>query len=103
MDLTNLTTLKELGIAIVSVVAMVYLSKYLVDVLKQVVSDLTTQLKENREDYTNFVETNNHGNTERIEKSTTAMVEVAKSIEMHNRSTELHNQILERLIAKLDK
>lgn len=103
MDLTNLASLKELGIAITAIIIFGYITKYVIDTNKKVFDDLINQLKENRTDYTNFVNENNHQNTERIEKSTEAMVKVTQSIETHNRSTELYNQVLERLIAKLDK
>lgn len=96
MDVTTLTNLRDLGIAVIAVLAFGYITKYTIDTNKKVFDDLIGQLKSNREDYTNFVETNNHGNTERIEKSTEAMVKVSESIDKHN-------QVLERLIVKLDK
>lgn len=96
MESTSLLNLKELGIALVAVLGSGFLIKYIIDKNKEVFDVLITQLRENRTDYSNFVETNNHGNTERIEKSTEAMVEVAKAIEQHTR-------VVEKLVDRLDK
>lgn len=104
MDISNF---KELGIALSSIIIFAYFVKYIIDSNKEVFksmseankemfNSLITQLNENRTDYTSFVETNNHGNSDRIEKSTEAMVKVGAAIEGHT-------AILERLLIKLDK
>ena len=95
MDAGLLTNAKDIGIALTSVVGAGLLVKYIVDKNKEVFDALITQLKENREDYASFVESNNHGNSDRIEKSTEAMVTVAKAIESHTRA-------VERLMEKLN-
>lgn len=87
---------KEIGIALTAVVGAGFLIKYIVDKNKEVFDVLIQQLKENRTDYANFVENNNHNNSERIEKSTEAMVNVANAIEQHTR-------VVEKLLDKVEK
>jgi len=96
MDITQLSNLKELGIALVAVLGSGFLIKYIIDKNKDVFDSLVTQLQENRKDYADFVESNNHNNSERIEKSTEAMVTIANAIEQHTRA-------VEKLIDKLNK
>jgi geranylgeranyl pyrophosphate synthase len=83
MDLATIQNLKELGIGVTGMLILGYIV-YLV--LKQ--------LQENRKDYTAFVQSNNHGNTERIVESTKAMTEVANAIQAHTR-------IIEKLTDKI--
>ena len=83
-----LSSFKEIGIALASIVIFAYIVKYIIDKNKEVFDSLMGQLQQNRMDYTAFVETNNHGNTERIEKSTEAMTKVAVAIETHTRVLE---------------
>lgn len=101
MDLTTLGQLKEIGIALAAVAGFAYITKYTIDKNKEVFDALTAQLKNNQDNYTSFVQTNNHGNTERIEKSTAAMVEVASAIKESTKTQEIHNKALERLIDKI--
>lgn len=93
MDLSVLSNLKEVGIAIVAVVGAGFLIKYIIDKNKEVFDALIIQLQQNRKDYSEFVESNNHANSERIEKSTEAMVNVARAIEQHTK-------VVERLLDK---
>lgn len=87
---------KEIGIALTSVIGAGFLIKYIVDKNIEVFNALIEQLKENRQDYSNFVESNNHQNSERIEKSTEAIVSVSLAIEMHTKA-------VEKLIDNLDR
>ena len=89
-----LAELKEVGIAIGSIVVFAYILKYTIDKNKEIFDSLMLQLKENRTDYTKFVEDNNHSNSERIEKSTEAITKVASSIETHTK-------VLEKILEKL--
>lgn len=103
MDVSAIAQYKELGIALIAVCGSGFLIKYIIDKNKEVFDVLIEQLKQNRTDYSDFVESNNHGNSERIEKSTQAMVEVAKAIEQHTRTSEQHTRILEKLLDKIEK
>lgn len=96
METSLATSAKEIGIALTVVLGSGFLIKYIVDKNKEVFDSLMNQLKENRADYSAFVESNNHQNAERIEKSTAAMTTIATSIETHTKA-------VERLIDKLDK
>lgn len=96
MDTALFSNAKDVGIALTSVVGAGFLIKYIIDKNKEVFDALITQLKENRADYAAFVETNNHQNSDRIEKSTAAMVSVAGAIEQHTK-------VVERLVEKLDR
>lgn len=89
-----LSSFKEIGIALSSIVIFAYIVKYIIDKNQLVFNSLIQQLVQNRIDYTAFVESNNHGNTERIEKSTEAMTKVASSIEAHTRVVE---KLLDRM------
>lgn len=91
-----LQSAKEIGIALTAVVGAGFLIKYIVDKNKEVFDALIEQLQQNRNDYSTFVEDNNHNNSIRIEKSTEAMVTVAKAIESHTK-------VVEKLVAKLEK
>lgn len=90
-----LASFKEIGIAISSIVIFAYIVKYIIDKNQSVFNSLIEQLRQNRVDYTLFVETNNHANTERIEKSTEAMVKISSAIEQHTR-------VLEKLLDKIN-
>jgi len=81
----DLASLKELGIAGIAVVGFAY-----------VCFKLIKELGENRKDYCNFVQTSNHTTTELVKESTATMVSVRASIDNHN-------QVLEKLLDKLDK
>lgn len=96
MDLTTLGQLKEIGIALTAVVASGYITKYVIDKNKEVFDALISQLKDNQKYLSDFVETNNHGNTERIEKSTEAMAKTSEAIGQHT-------EVLRRLVDKLDR
>ena len=80
----DLSSFKELGIAVVAVGVIGYIT------LK-----LLSELSQNRKDYSSFVMDNNHTNTELVKEATATMVEVRNSIETHNR-------ILEKLIDKIN-
>lgn len=90
-----LAQLKDIGIALASILVFAYILKYTIDRNKEVFDTIMEQLKQNRADYSQFVETNNHSNSERIEKSTEAMTKIGMSIETHTK-------ILEKLINKYE-
>lgn len=98
MELSNI---KELGIAMLSVLTIGFLLKYVIDKNKEVFDSLIEQLQQNRTDYTNFVQANNHDNTDRIEKSTEALVKVATAIGEHTKVITDHTKVLEKMIDKL--
>lgn len=91
-----LSSFKEIGIALSSIVIFAYIVKYVIDKNKEVFDSLILQLVENRKDYSSFVLENNHGNTDRIEKSTEALTKVSGAIEAHTK-------ILEKLLDKMDQ
>lgn len=80
----DLSSFKELGIAVVAVAVLGYIT---LQILKE--------LRENRSDYSSFVMSNNHTTTELVKECTLTMVEVKNSIENHNR-------VLEKLLDKLN-
>lgn len=92
----ELLDFKELGIALTAIIIFAFLIKYIIDKNKQVFDALIDQLSRNRTDYSAFVESNNHQNADRIEKSTEAMVTIAKAIEQHTR-------VVEKLVEKMEK
>lgn len=79
----DLSSLKELGIAVASVGVLGYIAWKLIE-----------ELRENRKDYSSFVMSNNHTNTELVRECTATIVEVKNSIENHNK-------VLERLLDKV--
>lgn len=91
-----LANAKDIGIALTSVVGAGFLIKYIIDKNKEVFDALIEQLQQNRTDYSAFVESNNHQNSDRIEKSTAAMVTIAGAVEQHTK-------VLERLMEKLER
>ncbi len=95
-DVSLLSSAKEIGIALTVVLGSGFLIKYIIDKNKEVFDALIEQLKENRTDYSDFVESNNHQNSDRIEKNTETMVKIASAIETHT-------QAVERLIDRLNK
>lgn len=96
LDVSLLSSAKEIGIALTVVVGSGFLIKYIIDKNKEVFDALIEQLKENRIDYSDFVESNNHQNSDRIEKNTETMIKIAGAIE-------IHTQAVERLIDRLNK
>lgn len=80
----DLSSFKELGIAVVAV-----------GVIGWIAWKILLELAENRKDYSAFVMSNNHTNTELVKECTATMVEVKNSIENHNR-------VLEKLIDKVN-
>ena len=96
MDTSLLGNVKEIGIALVAVIGSGVLLKFYMDRTGKFITDLLAQLQDNRKDYTGFVESNNHLNSERIEASTKVMTEVASALEQHNR-------ILEKLVDRLGR
>lgn len=107
--ISTLQTAKELGIALVAVLGSGYLLKLAFDrlkeqsiVMKHIVDELMIQLQENRKDYSNFVESNNHANSERIEKSTEAMTKVGVAIDTHTKAQDGFIIALNRLVDRID-
>ncbi len=74
----DLSTLKELGIAGVSIGALAYICFKLIK-----------ELGEARRNYTSFVQDNNHTTTELVREATATMVEVRNEIVNHNKLLEL--------------
>lgn len=79
----DLSTLKDLGIAGITVGAMSYICLKLV-----------RQLEEARRDYQSFVKDNNHTTTELVREATETMTKINTTIQIHNEiSKELLNRI----------
>lgn len=81
----DISTLKDLTPAVASIGVLGY-TCYL----------LIKQLGENRADYSNFVNSNNHTTTEMVKEATATMVTTNIAIETHTKT-------LEKLIDKIDK
>ena len=81
----ELSSLKELGIAVVAVGMMGYICFKLIK-----------EIAESRADYKSFVEENNHTTTELIREATATMVSI-------NDTIKVHNSISDRLLTRLDK
>lgn len=69
----DIASLKELGIAGVSIATLGYISFKLIK-----------EVAESRRNYTNFVNDNNHTTTELVKESTAAIVEAKNAIALHN-------------------
>ena len=80
----DLTSLKELGIAGVSVGALAWICFQLIK-----------QLGEARNNYQSFVQDNNHTTTELVKEATSTLVQVKDCLENHNK-------VLEKLLDKVD-
>lgn len=72
MEASTLSSIKELGIAIVAVLA-----------IGVVAVKLLQQMQKNQTDYTSFVNENNHQKTEMIQEHTQIMVQVKNTLETH--------------------
>ena len=83
----DLTQLKELGIAGISVGAIA-------TIFYLVAKALLSEIKQARTDYSCFVNNNNHKITEIVEKATATMVETKDAIGKHN-------EVLDKLLDKL--
>lgn len=96
MDISTLLgQLKEIGIALVSVIGFAYITKLILDKSETSNNKLIDRIDEVQRNYSAFVLENNHNSTDRIEKSTQAMVQVGNVIEAHTK-------VLERLTDRID-
>ena len=98
----ELSSFKELGIAGIAVGGMATIFYFIVKGLLGNIKELLTEIKTSRQDYSSFVMNNNHKVTEIVEKQVEAMVEVKNQIEINNRATEKHTEILQKLLDKLN-
>lgn len=102
MDTSTLSQIKEIGIAIASVVLFAFITKYTIDKNKEVFDKLVGMLQTGNENYAKYVEENNHGNTERLEKSTQAISQFTSAVESHTKVVEGLSRVVEKLSDKLD-
>jgi len=96
MDIATLAQFKELGIAGITVVGVIW-------ILYQVVISLRKEHAKNQEWFMTFVNENNHQKTEIVQESTKAIVEVSKNIEAHTKALEGHTETLKSLTEAIIK
>lgn len=101
MDITTLGQLKEIGIALTAVGAFAYITKYVIDKNTLVFEKLTSQLEDVQKNYSAFVESNNHNNSERLEKSTEAITRSTEMTAKVAAAIEMHTRAVERLVDKI--
>lgn len=95
MDFTEPTTV--IGLAAVAIGAIVYVILQFDKSHKKAMGEFIDMLKNKDENYTSFVNSNNHKMTEQVTASTEALVSVTKAIEESTRSMEHHNEVLKEL------
>lgn len=107
MDLTTITQLKEVGIALVVVVGCWWLlrdvmssikdtTQKTIEANKDVFDQLMSRMHEQESNYRSYVQENNHQKTEMMSEAVKVMSDIGNTIEQHNK-------ILEKLVDKLDK
>ena len=96
MDVTSLSNLKDLGVAVIAVLAVSY-------ILYQVIISLRLEHAKNQEWFMGFVNENNHQKTELITKVADNIAENTAITKQQNEITRQHTAVLEKLIEKINK
>lgn len=91
METSLLQNIKEIGIALASVVMCAYVIKLLVD---KVITPLTKEVETSRSSFASYVESNNHQKTELVKDHTKATVEVGHMIATHTKTMEKLVEVL---------